>query len=36
MTFDADDFFALIIEQSDDEPTAEDEDLVHEAIEQYL
>jgi hypothetical protein len=30
-----DDCFALL-EQSDDEPTAEDEDLVHEAIEQYL
>jgi hypothetical protein len=35
MMFDDDDFFA-VLQQPDDEPPAEDEDSMHEAIEQYL
>jgi hypothetical protein len=35
MTFDDDDFSALL-QQRHDQPLAEDEDSMHEAIEQYL
>jgi hypothetical protein len=36
MMFDDDEDFFAVPQQSDDEPPAEDEDSMHEAIQQYL